>query len=210
MSIRKALGATAIASMLSFGAGPAQAVVYSSEFDPPDFSGVATFDVAQACLDAGPGFVFNGSVVGCTISWLTAMVTLNETGFAPRTFTYEPFFLPSVAAVNGVFVQGGNLAGVDSNIIGPRILSGDANPNFNGPFWLEYDFSLEGGGGQLGLGVVNLYTGSCRVETCFRDPNPSVASVLNFRRVTAIPEPATAALALAALGAAWLARRRSR
>lgn len=209
-SIRKALAAAAITGALSLGAGSAYAIIYSSAFDPPDFSGVATFDVGQACLDAGPGFVANGSA-GCTITWLTAMVTLNEIDVPSRTFTFEPFFLPSVGSVNSIFVVGGELAGVNTAIIGPRILS-DSNPNFDGPFWLEYDFSSDGGGGARGLGIVNLYDGSCENQFCGRNPTPSTANVLNFTRVTGtgIPEPATAALALAALGAAWLARRRSR
>ncbi|HVE50477.1 MAG TPA: MYXO-CTERM sorting domain-containing protein [Casimicrobiaceae bacterium] len=215
-SIRKALAAVTITAALMVSAGTANAIVYSSSFDPPDFSGVATFDVAPACLLLGPGTVSNGSG-GCTVTWLTAMVTLNQPTFTSRTFTFEPFFLPSVAAVNSIFVSGGELAGVDTSIIGPRVLFGDINPLFNGPFWLEYDFSSDGGGGELGLGVVNLYGGICPGEgpgSCAIFGPPSVANVLNFTRVTGtgtgVPEPVSAALALAALGAAWLARRRSR
>lgn len=214
--MKKTLTATAIAGALGITAGTANAVVYSSRFDPVTFEGVATFDVGQACLDQGPGTVSNGSY-DCVITWLSAEVTLKESPFGPVTFSYDPEHLPSVSAVDSIFVSDGELAGVQSSIIGPVIVSGNANPNFNGPWWIEYTFfepdlfllgALSDGplNGAFGFGEVNLYT--CQpVGDCFPSGPPvATADVEFFQRVA---EPGSAALAFAALWAAWFARRRT-
>jgi len=221
MSFRQSLASAAVAVALGLSTGSADAVVYSSFFDPPDFEGIATFDVDQACLDAGPGFVDPYTLSGCDVTWLTATVTLKEPTFTPRTFDYHPDFLPSSSVVNNIFVQGGELRGVNSDVIGPVVISGDPNPNFNGPWWIQYSFTdtssflaslVTPSDGAFGFGIVRLFTGECRTEPepiCTRNPTPvEIAQVENFTRVSQVPEPGILGLILGALGGAWFARRR--
>ena len=208
--LRRSLACVAAAAALGLAVGDAGAqVVYGSAFDPPNFRGTATFDVSPACLSAGNGFQTNG-VGGCTVSWLSATVTFQD---APTlTFDYTAF-LPDPGVVSMIWVQDGELAGVISGAIG-AVIAGDE------PWWIQYAFAppsddilsaLDGppSSGAFGLGVVYLYTGTCGRDGCFRNPDPvETAHVEYFRRLQVVPEPGTVALALAALGGAWWARRR--
>lgn len=216
-SVRKALALAAFVATAGVPGGDAGAVIYSSAFDPPNFSGTATFDVSQGCLDVGTGFADPNTLAGCDVSWLTATVTFQD---APTlTFDYTAF-LPDAGAVSMIWVENGDLAGVISAAIGPVEISGNSNPLFNGPWWIQFAFSppaaataFDGppSSGAFGLGVVYLYTGECasRDQACTRNANPSErADVEYFQRVTQVPEPGTLVLALGALGGAWLARRR--
>lgn len=215
-NLRRSLAGAAFAAALALPAADAGAVVYSSTFDPPNFNGTATFDVSQACLDIGTGFATPG-VGGCTVTWLSATVTFQD---APGlTFDYTGF-LPDSTAVNSIWVDDGELGGVISDAIGAVVISGNPNPAFNGPWWIQYAFSppdadlraLDGPplSGAFGLGVVYLYTGTCDGPACFRNPDPvETANVESFTRVTQVPEPGTLILFLGAVGGAWLARRRT-
>lgn len=211
--LRRFLACAALAAASAVPGGNADAVVYSSAFDPPNFMGTATFDVSQACLSAGNGFQTNGGPpAGCSVTWLNATVTFQD---APTlTFDYTAF-LPDGGAVNTIWVQNGELAGVNSDAIGPVLISGNSNPLFNGPWWIQFSFTpiintdraLDG---EFGLGVVHLFTGSCRGDLCTMNDVPvETADVLNFTRVQ-VPEPATLALVLGAVGGAWIARRRGK
>ena len=218
--------ATAIAGALGVvAATPASAVVYRSVFDPVSFEGTALFDVSQACLDVGTGFASNGSYDGCTVNWLEAEVTLKDPTLTTltETFQYQPTHLPSTTAVDSIFVQDGDLAGVSSDIIGPEIVSGSTHAPFNGPWWIQYTFGFSDEialasldtqaigpiGGQFGFGEVLLWGCNAGVTTC-ESPQRIVdtADVEFFRVVQVVPEPATTTLAFAALWAAWFARRR--
>ena len=219
--------ATAIAGALGVVvATPASAVVYRSVFDPVSFEGTALFDVSQACLDVGTGFASNGSYDGCTVNWLEAEVTLKDPTLTTltETFQYQPAHLPSTSAVDSIFVQDGDLAGVSSDIIGPEIVSGSPHAPFNGPWWIQYTFGFSDAlvgslstqaigpiGGQFGFGEVLLWGCNVGVTNC-ESPQRIVdtADVEFFRVVEAVPEPASGALAFAALWAAWFARRRIR
>lgn len=213
-SIQRTLACVVAAVALGLPGGSADAVVYSSSFDPPDFEGTATFDVSPGCLSAGGGYQLNGAG-GCTITWLSATVTFNDP-LAPTTFSYVPGFLPGSPAVNRIWVAGGELAGVDSTVIGAMLLSGQANPAFNGPWWIQFAFDPSAASllnGAFGLGIVNLFTGTCSIDSaqpvCTRNLDPSsVAQVENFTRVREVAEPESFGLALAAIAGAWIARRR--
>jgi len=217
LDLRKTLTVAAVATALGVAATPAGAVVYNSVFDPTTFSGVATFDVDEACLSIGTGFISNGSY-DCDVTWLTATVTLDD-GSSTTTFDYHPAFLPSNPAVNNIYVSGSDLAGVNSDTIGPVIVP-LSSPGFAGPWWIEYSFSLSTsdfaalnggpGNGLFGYGIVNLWTCTPSASTVpCGTPNTLIdtADVLSFTRV---PEPGTVALALAAAWGAWFARRRQR
>src|SRR5215218_1572132 len=119
------IAAFVCAAALSLLSVPASAVIYGSTFDPPDFFGTASFDVSPGCLSSD-GFHANDHDT-CFVTWLTAVVTFRETPATAHTvtFSFGPPILPSATAVNDVFVQGGELVGVDSNIIGFATISGD-------------------------------------------------------------------------------------
>ena len=213
------LARTAFAAAAALAGGNAGAVVYSSTFDPPNFSGTATFDVSQSCLDMNPGpgpaLQVGNDGDSCTVTWLTATVTFQD---APGlTFNYS-HLLPDSGIVSSIWVQGGELVGVESGLLGPRI-SGSSDTShtpFHGPWWIQYRFAPPSdlsefgppSSGDFGLGVVYLYTGEC-TEGCapFSDPEET-AHVETFTRVTPVPEPGSLALLLAALASACCARRR--
>lgn len=197
-TLKRLLCTGAFAALAGLSA-PSQAIIYNSVFDPPDFFGSATFDVSPACLAAGPGFVANSGP--CTVTWLSALVTLID-GPNQFTFDYAPSLLPSTSLVNTIWVQAGELAGVNSDPLGPYLVLTSLDPDLNGPWWIEFMFPPVG---AFGYGIVNLYTGTCADESgglCMRNPDPvSVADVLGFFRV---PEPSTALLlALAAVAMGW-------
>jgi PEP-CTERM motif len=219
-NLRRSLACAAVAVGLGLSWGNAGAVVYSSVFDPPNFSGTATFDVSQACLDIGTGFATPG-IGGCTVTWLTATVAFTD---APGlTFDYTAL-LPDSGVVSSIWIDDGDLAGVISGALGPVVISGSSNALFNGPWWIQYSFSppddlitaLDGppSSGQFGLGVVYLYTGTCTPTDlngplCVRNQTPSeTANVESFTRVAQVPEPGTLVLILGAAAGLWFARRR--
>jgi hypothetical protein len=216
----KTFTATAIAGALGVvAATPASAVVYRSVFDPVTFEGTALFDVSEACLDIGTGFASNG-YDGCTVDWLEAEVTLKDPlTTLTETFQYQPAHLPSSSAVNSIYVQDGDLAGVSSDIIGAVTVSGSAWAPFNGPWWIQYTFglpdvladsvgaqSISPIGGRFGFGEVLLWGCSPPSTTCESPQEVIDTADVEFFRV--VPEPATGALAFAALWAAWFGRRR--
>jgi len=218
-SLQRWVAGAAFAGALALANGSANAVVYSSVFDPPNFSGVATFDVSDACLAGPTGFRTN-NVGGCVVTWLSATVTFTDLGF---TFDYSSLLSDS-GIVSEIWVQDGELGGIRSGALGPRIVD-PPGTEFDGPWWIQYEFeppsplitALDGppSSGEFGLGVVYLYTGTCTIPdfpfepVCFRNQTPSEeAQVENFTRVAQVPEPGTLILALAGLIGAGLARRR--
>lgn len=219
--VRRSLASVALAASLLMVSGAASAVVYSSVFDPPNFNGTATFDVSQACLDAGPGFFAPSSVSGCSVSWLSALVNFTDPTGTTTLYSFS-YALSQLAAtmINMIFIDSaGDLAGVSSDAVGPHIIGDSPGGIFDGPWWIQFAFSppsndftaLDGPQvpGSFGFGVVYLYTGTCDGRSCDRNDQPSeVAQVEGFTRVTQVVEPGTAALALAAAWAAWFARRR--
>jgi hypothetical protein len=202
------LACVAFAALGAFRAAPADAVVFNSSFDPVDFSGTATFDVSPGCL------AFSGTVANdgdaCSVTWLSATATLTDDDSNAGTLQFQPGILPSATAVQSIFVVGGELAGVDSLAIGPAFVLDSADPDFAGPWWIQYVFTTDS---ELGLGIVHLFHGGCRflddLIICDRDDEPTAtAQVLSFTRVTAVPEPATLALLLGTLAAFAAARRK--
>ena len=211
-NLLRTLTGAALALVLGSISVPATAAVYDVGYDPPDFFGTARFDVADSCLTTG-GFHSNDGV-SCTVIWLSANVTFREAFPGTRTtsFNYGDL-LPDPFVVSNVFVAGGELRGVNSGVIGPEIVSGDPVAIFNGPWWIQFTFSLPStfaadASGAFGLGTVSLFTGTCRGGECSRNPTPSETADVTFIRRSTVPEPGTLSLLLAALGCGWIGKRR--
>jgi PEP-CTERM motif len=200
--------------------GAAQGTVfYNSDFDPIDFKGIAKFGIEDACL-LTPGWHANAP--GCLVTMVSAAVTITGTTPDPLTVTFAPPTVSGPFQIYGIFVGGGELLGVDSALM--EYVS--AAPFTSVPWWLEFVSgqmppSVTSAFAPSAAGnVVNLYTGSCPTTdnrderfTISSDCVPNLnsrttATTVNFTRAAAVPEPATLALLLGALGGGFLVRRR--
>ena len=153
------------------------------------------------------------------MTWLTAQVTFRETPPTAHTTTFDfpSPILPDTTAVSDVFVQGGQLAGVDSAIIGFVTISGDPNPTFNGSFYISYQSPFSDDSVSLladvspsaapNFGEVFLYRQTCVDGPCRPGSVVETATVDSFFRV---PEPATLGLLFAAVAGGWVTARRKR
>jgi hypothetical protein len=189
------LGALASAAVAIF-AVPANAVVYSSGFDPLSFSGTGFFQFDTACESVDGVY----TQAECNVIFLGATVDLVET--APPG-TGQLAFGSSTNIVD-IIISGGLLVGVDSGLFGPSFIStcsGSLCSNTD-PWWIQWESNF--------FDPVNLFTGNC-FEGCFPDPTPiAIALNVTFTRLTdgVAPEPGTLGLILGGVGAAWWARRR--
>ena len=107
----------------------ADAVVYSSRLRSAEFLRNGDLRRLPGCLDIGTGFATNG-VGGCTVTWLTANVTL--VGSPNANLDYGPL-LPDPGIISSIFVEDGELAGIISGALGSAIVSGHPDPTLNGP-----------------------------------------------------------------------------
>ncbi|MBA3505320.1 MAG: hypothetical protein H0T80_06005, partial [Betaproteobacteria bacterium] len=145
--------AAVAAVSLLFGTA-AHAVVYPASFDPggngfdiPGFNGTAVFDIDPGCVPVGftgwqPTSANTGSGSCGAASLLSANVTLYSTatgdppnpGIPLGSFSLGPAS-PGVFDVLGVYVVNGNLAGVDTDPLGPVFGTGIY---VSDQFWLQF------------------------------------------------------------------------
>ena len=197
-ALRMFLGALASAAVAIF-AVPANAVVYSSAFDPLSFSGTGLFQFDNHCEtdNAGSGVYTQAE---CNVILLSASVDLVET--APDGTGQLSF--GSSTNIDAIVISGGLLVGVDSGLFGFAFISsgtGSLSGNTD-PWWIQWESDF--------FDPVNLFTGNC-FEGCFPDQTPiAIALNVTFTRLTdgVVPEPGTLGLILGGVGAAWWARRR--
>ena len=229
--------AAAMAVSLLLGTA-AQAGLVRGRLDPtatldiPAYNGFADFQVDDNCL-IGDGWKQTGTTGGCGAVFMQSATiylygnTLNDPAGTPGTELGQVNFGTfSQFDVFGILTQGGQVLGIDSNIMG----SASASGAYAGQeFWIEFvtgcDFGDSTCGNLINLlsvqaledfpdadPLANLYDTTCVEDGevfCFPGPNPSRTTPggLVF---TAIPEPGTMSLALGALGGGWLARRRKK
>ena len=193
------LGALASAAVAIF-AVPANAVVYSSGFDPLSFSGTGFFEFDNACE------AVDGTYTGaeCNVTFLSASVQMVDTDSLDNIIgTGDLNFGPSIL-IDAIVISGGLLVGVDSGQFGPAFISsgsGSLSSNTD-PWWIQWETELND--------PVFLFTGDC-FEGCFPNQDPSATALnVTFTRLTdgVAPEPGTLGLILGGVGAAWWARRR--
>lgn len=200
-TFRMALSRAVVAAAFAALATTAQAVFVSGSFDPPDLSGTHTFELEGPCLDGTGQRSVNGDT-NCTVT-LTRLTVLLDNSFS-LDFSESLSF----SGINSILVVDGQVAGVNSDVIGPAAGGGD----FPGPWWIQY---------RLDPDPVDLLRG----EDC-ASQSPSVCTVVDTAFVVTffasdangnpidgngnrIPEPGSLLLIVAALGAGWLARRRA-
>ena len=212
------------------------AAIYAGVFDPENANykwfGNHVFSVDDACLVSDGWKRVNRNIgygcgsarlVGGDLTVVNKLDALNPLDDVSRTLQFTPFgFIPtSIDPLNtpiwGVNIVGGELAGIDTLEIGDfTFLPADSDTHGG-------DWKLRWSSGQ-GLFCTLYDLPSCSlpappvIPTVFLtnilngDPNDVLrstgpAELVSFQR---IPEPGTAALVLAAMGAGWLARRRKR
>ncbi len=206
----------AVAASFAVAGSPAQAGVWSSDYDPLGMSGTDFIRIGGSdCLPGttvGGFFYVNGfGSNNCVATLLSASVTL--TSIPETSETANLVFTDQGNSIWGVLLAAdGTLLGVDSFLVGPQFASGF----FTGPWWIQ----LDDGTGQPPpssflsedpplLNVVHLFTADC--SDCAPFSVPSFTALVDrnqFRLVQETPEPGTLGLLLGALGAGWLARRR--
>ena len=201
-TFRMALSRAVVAAAFAALATTAQAVFVSGSFDPPDLSGTHTFELdGSSCLATdGPKSVNNSDINNCQVA-LTRLTVLLD-----HSFSLDFSESLSFSGINSILVVDGQVAGVNSDVIGPATGGGD----FPGPWWIQY---------RLDPDPVDLLRG----EDC-ASQSPSGCSVVDTAFVVTfftsdadgnpidgnrIPEPGSLLLLVAALGAGWLARRRA-
>jgi hypothetical protein len=199
------LGALASAAVAIF-AVPANAVVYSSGFDPLSFSGTGFFEFDTACESVDGVY----TQAECNVIFLGATVDLVETtpaGTGQLSFG-------SSTNIDAIVISGGFLVGVDSGLFGPAFISScsDSLCSNTDPWWIQWQTELND--------PVNLFTGFCSFDGDFQfcSPNQTPAAIafnVTFTRLPddgdggpGVPEPGTLGLILGGVGAAWWARRR--
>jgi hypothetical protein len=181
-SLRMYLVALA-ALALAAGGRPAQAGIWDATYDPLlEFAGTAVLNVPDACLSVPDGLHSGGCGIQVISNVTTAPFALN---FAAA--------LPSTNVLSYVVV-GGQLAGVETGIIGPVDVS-------ETDYWFQFLTSFNN---NAVSNVANLYT-DCSDNEC--STTAQTTSGVTFARQTT-PEPGSLGLILGAFGAGWLARRR--
>jgi hypothetical protein len=130
--LNKPLAATCSAALLTvgsaiFGVNDANAYLIRGAFDPNngtyEWSGTHAFEVSDACLTQSDGWHTAGpSDPYCQIKLIGGSLTLEnlDTSAGPYTLDFADFpsALNNTADVWGVYLQNGQVAGIDSYLIG--------------------------------------------------------------------------------------------
>ncbi len=189
MSNKTQLWLSALAALAFATVGsPAQAGIWSAQYDPPQYIGTGTFDVADICLSTD-GVHVQSDIVGCAIQIIGNVSTTPSVDFAS--------ILPVALCPSCTFdVFGGAFVGINTGVIGPL----DVGAN---TFWFEF---VATGDASNVNNVVNFYD-HCSFDGKYfcGDPTYSATDGVVFSRV---PEPGSLVLMLGALGAGWWVRRR--
>jgi hypothetical protein len=175
--------------------GTAHAAFYTSHFDPPgdvQFSGVGTFFVDDACLAAGTGF-FQGDECHAQLLGANLDLIMNTT---PGTGHVA---FGSSTDIDSVVIEGGELVGVNTGLIGSAFADPCTGAACGMPWWVQWQDSS--------FDPVFLYTGSCDGECVPNLETVGIAFNVSFER---IPEPGSLALLGAGLlGVIGVRRRRA-
>ena len=234
---RKTLSTAMAALALGCAVGAADAALVTGRFDPDfggalqdiGFEGTATFNINQKCLDnvnAGPTGAFIYSTYtdcggeGAEMFFVGATVNFYSLVDHSSIGTVE--FGEDLTAVLGMYVKNGQVTGVQTSLIGPATSSGLPLPVGDIPFTLLFGMldPVIGNDEDHPPGNDDDDDLDDQAESVFQQTrmfalggncdlvaNPNGCSS-NIANTTYVPEPGSAALALAALLAAGGLRRR--
>lgn len=213
---KSVLGAAIMVAAVLGGGAPAQAAVYTGEWDPAygaafpslGWKGSASFFIPDACL-AGAGWIENvNACSGGGMKVLGAAVTfynLASPSAAVETLTFDPN-----GTVYKMFVSAGTLGGVSTDFLGPAHATSSIAGE--GAYYFDLKF-LE----ALTANVKLYHTVGSTDPICAFTGSPlgcgfsSTSPTITLRLVPAVPEPQTYALLLAGLAViGFVARRRRR
>jgi uncharacterized protein (TIGR03382 family) len=237
--LRKMLRSIALGALVGFGAcGAAHAALVVGVFDPDfggtlegtNYSGTATFSISQSCLDLNlpstgafiPFFAPCGSA-SSGMGFLGAHVDFAPTADPsdPAGRTGDVDFLADPNAILGMYVRDHHVIGVWSKAMGPRLadLDGANDPSF----FIEFGPLFPPGSnffnmlyGDLLAHDLDSIISALQTTTLYLvnadgcKPGQPGCEASNAATTTYVPEPGSMSLALAALGAGWLVRRRKR
>jgi hypothetical protein len=226
---RKVLRNTALGALVVLGAnGAAHATLVVGVFDPAfgvslpgvNFSGTASFSIAQDCLNlnlpASGLFVYSSNHCGSALSGMSFLgAHVDFTG----SHTGSVDFLANSLTILGMYVQDHHVIGVQTTLGGPAtstllgglkfdLIFGMLNPHIDlneglVPSANDGDNDMDDFPAST-FQVTSLYlvsgAGCSQGHPCVSSPAQT-----HFT-----PEPGSLALVMAALGAGWLVRRKSR
>lgn len=236
--------ATAAAAILitlaggPMGLGEAHArAIYTGTFDPSgplyEWSGTHLFGVDEACLETDGWKAVNGQSVydfstatqydACgTVELLDGSLTVKDvpTGGEQTVNLANALEAPVSFGIWGIYVQGGELAGVDTDLIGQIFF--DSAPLSSFEWWLRWESGKAPEVAHSERSTVpfygytyvpNLldpvYLSRCDDSGCILATDDPAKDVTFTRQPTQVPEPWSLPLVGAALGAlAWVRRRR--
>jgi hypothetical protein len=200
--------------LLMLTATVAQGAIYSGRFDPsgdgadfPGFTGEALFTVDDGCIAEGDGYHFVNPSGGCGDSFMTSATVSLFDPTDPEPLDsgdrVDSFSLSGHFDLIGVLISGGQVTGVDTDIVGPAYGAG-YSPHWTSstPFWLQFQSGCLGDNPDDGCFFIDpafIYMGENQIQ--------SAPATVTFQAVT-VPEPGTLALVLGAVGLGWLVRRR--
>jgi PEP-CTERM motif len=152
--------------------------------------------VPDVCLAAADNLYFVGALPGCS-----GITVLSNVSTTPVLIDFAPA-LPS-NNVNSYVVIGGQFVGVNTGIIG-GVDVGDVN------YWFQFVATFTPGGIESRPSVHNLVNlfNNCGSSGEFFSCGDPIATATQGVTFTRVPEPASLALILGALGAGWVARKR--
>lgn len=187
----------------------AHAAVYQLTFGGSGVSLSAQIQLDPSCLgangwQASDPYTYDPYDYKCSASVSSAKLSLDSGGPDAQTVDFAGL-LPDPKAVVGVNVVDGQLAGLDSYLIGSVYVPAGA---FNGYYWLQFDSGTGHGVGPIQPPVDPVFVFHNSSECIVGCQSAPSLRIVELASVTQVPEPASWSLILAALGAVWLVRRR--
>ena len=154
----------------------ANAAFYSSNFDPPgplSFAGTALFQIDDGCLGvANDGF---HTAASCNLALLSATLSMTDIPTGDTGTLNFASVLPNTAGLIDLLISGGELAGINSDLIGFVFAAPCTGTLCGIPWWIQWQTTP--------TDPVFLYTGNCDGDFCFPNELASgVAGKCHFTR----------------------------